>query len=162
MLNAEKIWREHLHICRPHRTSQTKLQVQVLQSVFFWDNVNNQKYVRIILLKMTFFGFPKVNWLHMTGDVDKCVRFLPDFFRDWTYQNLLKSVNFWQNYSKNKKVDIHFETLWHFRYILTETVACCFSDDNAVNCVLWVSWLTSFFCSHVMCYMKSIFQVCDR
>ena len=34
--------------------------------VFFWDNVNTQKYVWIILFRMTFFGFPKA----MTGDVD--------------------------------------------------------------------------------------------
>jgi len=30
-----------------------------LQFVFFWDNVNNQKYVWLILLKMTFCGFPR-------------------------------------------------------------------------------------------------------
>jgi len=29
------------------------------QLVFFWDNVNNQKYVWIILLKMTFWDFPR-------------------------------------------------------------------------------------------------------
>jgi len=30
-----------------------------LQIVFLWDNVNNQKSVWIILLKMTFFDFPR-------------------------------------------------------------------------------------------------------
>jgi len=30
-----------------------------LQFVFFWDNINNQKYVWIILLKMTFLYFPR-------------------------------------------------------------------------------------------------------
>ena len=30
-----------------------------LQFVFFWDNINNQKYVWIILLKMTFLDFPR-------------------------------------------------------------------------------------------------------
>ena len=40
------------------------------QFVFLWYNVNNQKYVWIIPLKMTFFGFPKVQWLHLTGEVD--------------------------------------------------------------------------------------------
>ena len=29
------------------------------QLVFFWNNLNNQKYVGIILLKMTFLDFPK-------------------------------------------------------------------------------------------------------
>jgi len=46
-----------------------------LEFVFFWDNINNQKYVRTILLKMTFFWFPNVKWLHLTGEVDKFVRF---------------------------------------------------------------------------------------
>ena len=53
-----------------------------LQFVFFWDNVNNQKYVRIILLKNDFFGFPKVKWLHLTGEVDKSVKtFMSNFLR---------------------------------------------------------------------------------
>ena len=26
-------------------------------------------------LEMSFFGFPKVKWLHLTGEVDKSVRF---------------------------------------------------------------------------------------
>ena len=30
-----------------------------LQIVFLWDNVNNQKYIWIILLKMTFLDFPR-------------------------------------------------------------------------------------------------------
>jgi len=30
-----------------------------LQFIFFWDSVNNQKYVWIILLKMTFLDFPR-------------------------------------------------------------------------------------------------------
>ena len=41
-------------------------------SVFFWDNVNNLKYVWIILLKNDFFGFRKVKWLQYTGEVGKC------------------------------------------------------------------------------------------
>jgi len=36
-------------------------QARGLQFVFFWDNINNQNCVWIILLKMTFFGFPKVS-----------------------------------------------------------------------------------------------------
>ena len=38
----------------------------------FWDNVNNLKYVWIILLKNIFFGFHKVKWLQYTGEVGKC------------------------------------------------------------------------------------------
>ena len=44
-----------------------------LQSVFFGDNINNQKYVWRILLKITFFGFSKVKWFHVTGEVDKSI-----------------------------------------------------------------------------------------
>jgi len=40
------------------------------------------------------FGFPKVKWLHLTGEVDKSVRFSFQFSQDLTSQKLLKSVNF--------------------------------------------------------------------
>ena len=56
-----------------------------LQFVFFWDKINNQNYVWIILLKMTF-GFSKVKWLHLIGDVDKSVTFHVKFSQDLTYQ----------------------------------------------------------------------------
>jgi len=40
------------------------------------------------MLKNDFFGFPKVNWLHLTGDVDKSERDVHDkFSQDLTYQN---------------------------------------------------------------------------
>ena len=32
-------------------------------------------------------GFPKVKWLHLTGEVDKSVRFHVKFSADLTYQN---------------------------------------------------------------------------
>jgi len=57
-----------------------------LQVVFLWDNADNQKCVWIIMLKMTF-GFPKVKWLHLTGEVDSLS---------------LKLLNFSQSYSKIK------------------------------------------------------------
>jgi len=41
-----------------------------LQIVFLWDNTNTQKYVWLMQLKMTFFRFPKVQWLHLTGELD--------------------------------------------------------------------------------------------
>jgi len=41
-----------------------------------------------------FFGFPKVKWLHLTGKIDKSVRFHVKFSEDLTYQKSLKSVNF--------------------------------------------------------------------
>jgi len=41
-----------------------------------------------------FFGFPKVKWLHLTGEVDKSVRFFVKFSQDLTYQKLLKSIHF--------------------------------------------------------------------
>jgi len=63
-----------------------------LQFVLFWDNVNNEKYIWIILLnfttlpweiqKVTFrqyywkvtFGFPEVKWLQHRGEVGKSVK----------------------------------------------------------------------------------------
>jgi len=43
---------------------------------FFWDNANNQKYILAVLLKMTFFGFPKVKCLQLTGDVMSSQNFI--------------------------------------------------------------------------------------
>jgi len=55
-----------------------------------------------------FFGFPKVKWLHLTGEVDKSVRVHVKFSPDLTYQKVLKSVNFDRVIQKNKKVDVFF------------------------------------------------------
>ena len=52
-----------------------------------------------------FFGFAKVKWLHLTGEVDKAVRFSCKIFTGFNVQKSLKSVNFWQSYSTNEKVD---------------------------------------------------------
>ena len=51
----------------------------MMQLVFFWGNVNNQKYVWIICWKWLF-GFPKVKWLHLTGEVDRSIRFARKIF----------------------------------------------------------------------------------
>jgi len=45
--------------------------------------------MNIIMLKNDFFDFP-----HLTGEVDKSVRFHVKFSHDLTYQKLLKSINF--------------------------------------------------------------------
>ena len=52
-----------------------------------------------------FFGFAKVKWLHQTSEVDKAVRFSCKIFTGFNVQKSLKSVNFWQSYSTNEKVD---------------------------------------------------------
>jgi len=49
-----------------------------------------------------FFGFPKVKWLHLIGDVGKSVRFHVNFYQDLAYQKLSKSL-FFDSYSKNKR-----------------------------------------------------------
>jgi len=54
---------------------------------------------------MTFFR--QVQWLHLTGEVDKSVRF---HVKLSTHQNSSKSVNFSQSCSKNKKVDVFLGT----------------------------------------------------
>jgi len=37
-----------------------------------------------MLLKITF-GFPKVKWLHLTGEVDKCVRYSGQILSRFTH-----------------------------------------------------------------------------
>ena len=44
--------------------------------------------------KNDFFGFPKINWLHLTGEVDKSVTFQVKFSQDFICQKSLKWVNF--------------------------------------------------------------------
>jgi len=62
-----------------------------LQFVFFWDNVNNQKYVWIdSTVENDFFRFPKVKWLHLTGEVDKSVRFSCQIFSGFTVPNSVR------------------------------------------------------------------------
>ena len=42
-----------------------------------------------IMLKMTLFGFLKVKWLHLTGEVDKTVRYSCEIFSEL---NILKII----------------------------------------------------------------------
>jgi len=41
-----------------------------------------------------FFEFPKVKWLHMSGEMDKSVRFLFQIFSGFNVPKSLKLVNF--------------------------------------------------------------------
>ena len=47
-----------------------------------------------ILLTMTFFVFPKVKWPHLTGEVDKPVRFSYQIFSRFNTPKLSKMGNF--------------------------------------------------------------------
>ena len=47
-----------------------------------------------ILLKLTFFRFSKIQWLHLTGKVDNLQDFRVKFSQNFTCQKSLKSVNF--------------------------------------------------------------------
>jgi len=49
------------------------------------------------------FGFSKVKWLHLTGEVDRPVRCSCRICSGFNIQKLMKSVNFRQSYSKNKR-----------------------------------------------------------
>jgi len=46
------------------------------------------------IVENDFFGFLKVKWLHLIGEVDKLLTFRVKFSQDLMYQKLLKSVNF--------------------------------------------------------------------
>ena len=52
------------------------------------------------------FGFPKVKWLQYTGEMGNVRAIDVKFPQDLTHQKSLISVNFWQSYLKNKKVDV--------------------------------------------------------
>jgi len=68
-----------------------------------WDYVNNQTYVRIILLKITFFGF-QGKWLLLTGEqVKMCKMFMSHFLsQDLTYQKSLKRLILTELFKKYK------------------------------------------------------------
>ena len=48
--------------------------------------------------KNDFFGLSKINWLHLTGEVDKSVKFARQIFSVFNRTKIIKIVNFWQNY----------------------------------------------------------------
>jgi len=61
---ATNIWRHAANLQSGEKMHFTIIVVTFLGGwasgphfIFFWDNVNNQKYAWIILLRMTFFGF---------------------------------------------------------------------------------------------------------
>jgi len=62
------------------------------------------------MLKNNCFGFPKVQWLQLTGKVDKSVSSDVKFSQDLAYQKLLKIGNFDRIIQKNKKVDVLGDT----------------------------------------------------
>jgi len=83
-----------------------KFTAMRLQFFLFWDNANNQKYVFLVLLKISFLYFQsKVatsdKWV---GQIYKPL--MSNFLRIPYTPKSLKSVNFGQSYSTNKKVNI--------------------------------------------------------
>jgi len=52
---------------------------------------------------MIFFGFSTVKWLHLTGELDKPVRFHVKLSQDLTYQKSSKSVNFLTDLFRKQK-----------------------------------------------------------
>ena len=43
------------------------------------------------MLKNDFFGFPKVKWLHLTGEVDKSVRYPCQIFSGFNIPKIIKN-----------------------------------------------------------------------
>jgi len=58
------------------------------------------------MLKNAFFGFPKVKWLHLTGEVDKSVRCSCQIFSRFNVPKIIKIGQFLTELFKNKKVDV--------------------------------------------------------
>jgi len=46
------------------------------------------------MLKNDFFGFPKVKWLHLTGEVDKSLRCLCQIFSGFNVPKIIKRWTF--------------------------------------------------------------------
>jgi len=44
--------------------------------------------------KMTFFAFPKVKWLHLTGEVNKCVKRSCQIFSGFSTPKIIKISQF--------------------------------------------------------------------
>ena len=53
------------------------------------------------MLKNDFFGFPKVKWLHLTGEADKSVRCSCQFFCGYNIPKSIKISKFLTEVFKN-------------------------------------------------------------
>jgi len=98
-----------------------------------------------------FFRFVDVKWLHLIGEVDKCVSCscqILSWFNIPGYQKL-KSVNFRQSYSKNEKVDVsgtqcmayissarHESVLLHFTTAVSLTKGSLSNEHRTVQLYL--------------------------
>ena len=60
------------------------------------------------------FGFPKVKWLQHKVKWANVYATDVKFSQDLTHRKSLKSVNFWQSYLKNKKVDVFWDTVYMY------------------------------------------------
>jgi len=65
-------WHFHIYVI----SKENKVWPVCPHFIFFWDNVNNQKYVICMnnTVENDFFGFPKAKWLHLPGEMDKSAR----------------------------------------------------------------------------------------
>jgi len=57
-----------------------------------------------------FFGFPKVKWLHLTGEVDKSVRCSCQILSGFNIPKIIKIGQFLTVIQKNKKVGVFHDT----------------------------------------------------
>ena len=110
-----------------------------LQFVFFWNNLNSQKCVWIVLLKMTF-------WISQgkvaTSDrwCGQILRFSCQIFSGFNVPKSLKSVNFWQRYSKIK-VDVFGDTVYLSRVYRHKVLGRITELTNAICYICHdVSW----------------------
>ena len=68
-------------------------------------------------------GFLNVKWLHLTGELDKCIRFSCQIFAGFNIPKIC-TVNFRHTYSKNKKVNV----------IGTQCICCLYHPFGLQNC----------------------------
>ena len=72
---------------------------------------------------MTFFGFPKVKWLHLRGEVDKSVKCSCQVFLGFNIPKIIKMGQFLTElFKKNKTLDV----FWGRRVVMR--LYCAFLD----------------------------------
>jgi len=69
-------------------------------------------------LENAFFGFPKVKWLHLTGEMDKSVRLSCEIFSRFNTPKIIKISEFLTKLFKNKKVYAFWDTGYSGKYIV--------------------------------------------
>jgi len=120
-------WRHKLEAITEKISKQLWIQLHSDTVNVLLKDIKNTRNLWVIYLKNHFLEFHKVVRWHISGRWTNLQPSGVTFPQDSVYQKLLKSVQVWQSYSKNKKVTVFFETqiwttLWVKNTPLSSTV----------------------------------------